>query len=215
MDPNDNSSCESSFCKDEKVEAMNLLEECWFFDNLLNIKPKMLRSHSDPYPSTRLIDSDFLVKDKSAFVCSKKIQRTPSMPPIRVKKEDEEEDDKLVHQPLDPSKQHHCAKMKGLHHRRKSKLLRTPSLPPSIGREEKSQETYPRNGRSKKQPSTPTNIDKLPPRLTSKVLYLSSILFYDLMNQILFRRINFCHRRTKHKLECFRTELIVYVLLYY
>ncbi|CAI8593179.1 unnamed protein product [Vicia faba] len=175
MDPNDNSSCESSFCKDEKVEAMNLLEECWFFDNLLNIKPKMLRSHSDPYPSTRLIDSDFLVKDKSAFVQPKKIQRTPSMSPIRVKKEEEEDKigSKLVHQPLDPSKQHHCAKMKGLHHRsdcnrRKSKLLRTPSLPPSLGREEKSQETYPRNGRSKKQPSTPTNIEKLPPRLTSK-----------------------------------------------
>lgn len=210
MDPNDNSSCESSFCKDEKVEAMNLLEECWFFDNLLNIKPKMLRSHSDPYPSTRLIDSDFLVKDKSAFVCSKKIQRTPSMPPIRVKKEEDEEDDKLVHQPLDPSKQHHCAKMKGLHHRRKSKLLRTPSLPPSIGREEKSQETYPRNGRSKKQPSTPTNIDKLPPRLTSKVLYLSSILFYDLMNQILFGRINFCHRRTMFSN---RTHCICFVVL--
>ncbi|PNY09199.1 hypothetical protein L195_g005745 [Trifolium pratense] len=193
MDPNDNSSCESSFCKDEKVEAMNLLEECWFFDNLLNIRPKMLRSHSDPYPS---MSSDFLVKDSnvstnsspskksnnSSFVHSKKIQRTPSLPPIRVRKEEDCDDkkgsnsSKLVHQPLDyvvfqaSSSKPHCAQMKGHHHgnRRKSKLLRTPSLPPSIGREEKFQEIDPRIGRSCKQPSTPSNIDKLPPRLTSK-----------------------------------------------
>ncbi|XP_004517128.2 uncharacterized protein, partial [Cicer arietinum] len=162
--PND-SSCESSFCKDEKVEAMNLLEECWFFDNLLNISPKMLRCHSDPYPSTRLINSDFLVSTSKLpsndFVNPKKIQRAPSMPPIRVREEE--------------SGKPHCAKMKGNNHhrsecsnRRKSKLLRTPSLPPSIGREEKFQEIDPRIGRSRKQPSTPTNIDNLPPRRTSK-----------------------------------------------
>ncbi|MCI12110.1 hypothetical protein A2U01_0033213, partial [Trifolium medium] len=172
---------------------MNLLEECWFFDNLLNIRPKMLRSHSDPYPS---MSSDFLVKDSnvstnsspskqsnnSTFVHSKKMQRTPSLPPIRVRKEEDYDDkkgsnsSKLVHQPLDyvvfqaSSSKPHCAQMKGHHHgnRRKSKLLRTPSLPPSIGREEKFQEIDPRIGRSCKQPSTPTNIDKLPPRLTSK-----------------------------------------------
>lgn len=187
MDPNDNnSSCESSFCKDEKVEAMNLLEECWYFDNLLNIKPKMLRCHSDPYPSTRLISSE-LLKDSSAskpsnsdFVHPKKLQRAPSMPPIRVKEEekDDKKGRKLVHQTSDSAmhkagSKHHCGKMKGLDHRsdsnrRKSKLLRTPSLPPSIGREEKFQETDSRTGRSRKQPSAPPNNDNLPPRLTSK-----------------------------------------------
>lgn len=200
MEPVDNNSCESSFCKDEKVEAMDLLEECWFFENLLNIRPRMPRCYSDPCPSTGLINPDFLGKDtdvssrsstskppsNDAYVHHPKmIQRAPSMPQFRVRKEDDKQGSsstrsKLVRQPSDPvmlkaaSKPHHCAQMKGHHrsdcNRRKSKLLRTPSLPPSIGREEKLQVTDPRSGRSHKQPSTPTHIDILPPRQTSKVI---------------------------------------------
>ncbi|KAG4969012.1 hypothetical protein AAZX31_12G215300 [Glycine max] len=194
MEPIGNS-CESSFYKDEKVEAADLLlEECWFFDNLLKIAPRMTRCHSDPYPSsTGLISPpDFLVKDSNssspskppnngAIVHSKKIQRAPSMPPLRLREEDHKGScsvrSKLVHQPTDPVVSHaasepHCAQMKGHHNsdcnRRKSKLLRTPSLPPSIGREEKFQVNDTRTGRSHKQPSTPTHIDILPPRQTSK-----------------------------------------------
>ncbi|RDX70292.1 hypothetical protein CR513_50482, partial [Mucuna pruriens] len=196
MEPIGNS-CESSFCKDEKVEAVDLLEECWFFDNLLKIRPRMTRCHSDPYPSSGLISPpDFLVKDSDlssysspskppnngAFVHPKKIQRAPSMPPLRLREEDDQKGScstrtKLVHQPTDPvlslaTSKHHCAQMKGHHNsdcnRRKSKLLRTPSLPPSIGREEKFQVNDTRTGRSHKQPSTPTFVDILHPRKTSK-----------------------------------------------
>lgn len=217
MEPNDNNSCESSFCRDEKVEeAVDLLEECWFFDNLLHIRrpTRMPRCHSDPYPSSNgLISSDFLRKDSdvssyssppsnkpsnnsAAFVHhpKKMIQRAPSMPSsYKVREEDDKKGSsstrsrsKLVLQPSDPvvllheaaTSKPHCAQMKGHPHRsdcnnnrRKSKLLRTPSLPPSIGREEKFQETDHRTGRSRnKQPSTPTHMDNLPPRQTSKVL---------------------------------------------
>ncbi|WVZ01239.1 hypothetical protein V8G54_027308 [Vigna mungo] len=196
MDPIGNSS-ESSFCKDDKIEAADLLEECWFFDNLLKITPKMTRCHSDPYPSTGLISPpDFTVKDSSvcsysstrkppnngAFHHTKKIQRAPSMPPLRLREEEEEEKgqkgssstrSKFVHQTQDPVVSHSASKprsaqMKGHDSdcsRRKSKLLRTPSLPPSIGREEKFQVN---DIRSNKQTSTPTHIDILPPRQTSK-----------------------------------------------
>ncbi|CAJ1957475.1 unnamed protein product [Sphenostylis stenocarpa] len=199
MEPIGNS-CESSFPKDEKIETADLLEECWFFDNLLKITPRMTRCHSDPYPSTSLISPpDFLLKDSDlssysspsnppnngAFVNPKKIQRAPSMPPLRLREEEEEEGQKgssstrseLVHQPIDPVVSHSAsiprsAQMKGHHNsdcsRMKSKLLRTPSLPPSIGREEKFLVNDTRTGRSRKQPSTPTHIDILPPRQTSK-----------------------------------------------
>ncbi|KAL2331393.1 hypothetical protein Fmac_018974 [Flemingia macrophylla] len=196
MEPFGNS-CESSFCKDEKMEAVDLLEECWFFDNMLKIRPRMTRCHSDPCPSTGLISpTDFLMKDSDvssfsstsktpnngAFVHAKKIQRAPSMPPLRLREDDDKKGSnstrsKLVHQPTDPvasqaTSKPHCAQMKGHHNsdynRRKSKLLRTPSLPPSIGREEKFQVHDTRTERSHKQPSTPTNSDILPPRQTSK-----------------------------------------------
>lgn len=241
MEPNDNSSESSSFSRDEKVEALDLLEECWYFDNMLNIRPTIPRCHSDPSPSYGLICPDFLGKDSdvssysstskppnnSGSVPPKKIQRAPSMPPLRVKEEDKsgmdftrgklmhqspsskphnssgsvppkriqrapsmppllvrDEDEKkgrkLVHQSLDTevvqaASKPQSAKMKGHHksdcNKRKSKLLRTPSLPSSIGRDEKFQVNGPpRTGRSPKQPSTPTSVDNLPPRQPSKVL---------------------------------------------
>jgi len=193
MEPIGNS-CESSFCKDEKMEAADLLEECWFFDNLLKITPpRMPRCHSDPYPSTGLISPpDFLVKDSDvspmkppnngALVQSKKIQRAPSMPPLRLREEQEGQNgsssttSKSMHQPTDPMVSHSASKTRSDCRRRKSKLLRTPSLPPSIGREEKFQVNDTRTGRSHKQPSTPTHIDILPPRQTSKV-YFNHLLF--------------------------------------
>ncbi|MED6198672.1 hypothetical protein PIB30_068721 [Stylosanthes scabra] len=197
---NNNSSDQSSFCRDEKVEAMDLLEERWFFENLLNIRSIIMpRSYSDPYPSssssaTALINTDFLVKDndvssnsssssvsssrsnnnkppRNGSCCShhpKKLQRAPSMPQFKVREVDEEDDEKkqgrskLVRQPSDPGNNNKGKMMmKGNHrsegnnnNRRKNMLVRTPSLPTSMGRDEKFQENDPRIGRSHKQPST-------------------------------------------------------------
>ncbi|KAI4322977.1 hypothetical protein L6164_022622 [Bauhinia variegata] len=191
MEPRDDLA-ESSFCRDEKVEAMDLLEECWFFENLLNIKPRMIRCYSDPCPSKGLASQDEGLQDSKGTNHSASkpscnmIQRAPSMPPCRVK--DEEDDKKgsnftrntLMRQPSDPvvllqaarAGESHCAEMRELqnqksesHSSRRSKLLRTPSLPPSIGREERFQVADSRTGRS---PSRPTQIDILPPSQTSK-----------------------------------------------
>ncbi|MED6155283.1 hypothetical protein PIB30_003888 [Stylosanthes scabra] len=198
---NNKSSDQSSFSRDEKVEAMDLLEECWFFENLLNIRPIIMpRSYSDPYPSssssssssTALINTDFLVKDndvssnssssslsssrsnhnkppRHGSCCShhpKKLQRAPSMPQFKVREVNDDDDDKrqgrskLVRQPSEPGNKGKMVMMKGNHtsegnnNRRKNMLVRTPSLPVSMGRDEKFQENDPRIGRSHKQPST-------------------------------------------------------------
>lgn len=46
----------SSFCKEESaVEAVDLLEEGWFFHNLLDRKPRMVRCFSDPCPSSNIV----------------------------------------------------------------------------------------------------------------------------------------------------------------
>ncbi|CAJ1957213.1 unnamed protein product [Sphenostylis stenocarpa] len=89
------------FAKDEKIETADLLGECWFFDNLLKITPRMTRCYSDPYPSTSLISPpDFWLKNSDvssyssrskppnngALVHPKKIQRAPSMPPLRLER---------------------------------------------------------------------------------------------------------------------------------
>ncbi|CAL0310170.1 unnamed protein product [Lupinus luteus] len=183
MEPIDNrNSGESSFSKDEKMEAMDLLEECWFFENMLNIRPRMSRCYSDPCPSTGLISPDFLLKDShasnnNAFVQPKKMQRTPSLPPFRVKEKDHKKGSKLLFQPSDhavvqKASKVQCAQIKGHHrsdcNRRKSKLLRTPSLPPSIGREDEFQVIDPRTSKFPKQPSITTHFDTLPPRQTTK-----------------------------------------------
>ncbi|OIV92436.1 hypothetical protein TanjilG_25166 [Lupinus angustifolius] len=192
MEPIDNkNSCESSFSKDEKMEAIDLLEECWFFENMLNIRPRMSRCYSDPCPSTGLISPDFLLKDSdvssysstskapnnNAFVQPKKMHRTPSLPPFRVEQKDDKKGSKLVFQTSDhavvqKASKVQCAQSKGHHrsdcNRRKSKLLRTPSLPPSIGREDEFQVSDSRTSKFPKQPSIATHFDILPPRQTTK-----------------------------------------------
>ncbi|KAF7822673.1 putative serine/threonine-protein kinase [Senna tora] len=164
----------TSFCRDEKVEAMDLLEEFWFFDNLLNTrKPKMMmpRCYSDPCPSSAL-------ETHHVHVNMKHCDNNGAQ-------EDDDDDDqkesrnrRLMRQPSDPTvlqAADFSTEMKQVkkssesnNNGRRSKLLRTPSLPPSIGREDKFQVCDHRNGRSPKHPSLSSHIDTFPPKQTSK-----------------------------------------------
>ncbi|XVF18771.1 hypothetical protein REPUB_Repub11eG0052100 [Reevesia pubescens] len=105
--------CESSSDEaDPKVEALDLLEESWFFENLLNRRRRMLRCYSDPCTSSNF-SQDVLAKDS----CSQSSESTKKFG--------------------DKGSAHNCS------------LIRAPSLPPCIGREEKVQEKKSSGGRSK------------------------------------------------------------------
>lgn len=66
---NEESSLElSSITKDEKsdTESVNdLLEECWFFENLFQSKPRMLRCYSDPGGCPVNVSSEISTKGKA------------------------------------------------------------------------------------------------------------------------------------------------------
>lgn len=108
MEAYDHDPCEppSTCCKDHEervvAEAVDLLEECWFFHNLLDRKPRMVRCFSDPCPSS----SDIV--DQAVLEKSNIIERVQSFSLPTTTEE----------QPP------------------RSNLLRTPSLPPNIGRRE-------------------------------------------------------------------------------
>ncbi|XP_028792956.1 uncharacterized protein LOC114748674 [Neltuma alba] len=152
MDPNDESTG-SSFCRDEKVKAMDLLEESWFFENLFNTRrPRIPRCNSDPCSSSGLVGEPVLLKGKD----SDEAANTSSTSKVT---ELEEEGNcqtgssfsrnRLVHQSSDPlvleaAIKAHSGEMKEVDNKsegngRRNKLLRTPSLPPFVGREEKFQ----------------------------------------------------------------------------
>ncbi|KAE9590606.1 hypothetical protein Lal_00023137 [Lupinus albus] len=179
MEPVDNKNCgESSFSKDEKMEAMDLLEECWFFENMFNIRPRMSRCYSDPCPSsTGLIRPYFLGKDSSVSIYSSTSKAPNSnafVQPkkmLRVKEKDDRKGSKLVCKSSDSgmvkiASKVQCAQIKEHHrsdcNRWKSKLLRTPSLPSSRGREDEFQVTYPRTSKFPKQPSITTKSCSIP-----------------------------------------------------
>ncbi|KAK6230645.1 hypothetical protein QUC31_002163 [Theobroma cacao] len=110
MENIDHDICESSSGGAEKVEALDLLEESWFFENLFN-RRRMLRCYSDSCTSSNF-GQEVLAKDS----CSQS-----SAP--RKKLQDEGS--------------------------ARCSLIRAPSLPPCIGREEKVQERKSNGGRSK------------------------------------------------------------------
>ncbi|XVE80070.1 hypothetical protein DITRI_Ditri14bG0109800 [Diplodiscus trichospermus] len=63
MENNEYDICESSSGEaNQKVEALDLLEESWFFENLLNRRRRMLRCYSDPCTSSNF-NQDVLAKD--------------------------------------------------------------------------------------------------------------------------------------------------------
>ncbi|KAL6196575.1 hypothetical protein ACLB2K_032189 [Fragaria x ananassa] len=170
MEHVDDDPFEASSCKNQKVEANDLLEECWFFDNLLIRKQRMLRCYSDPCcPSPSSFGQEMLVKNSEA---KNSLVRTPSLP-LHVGREEKVEQAvkqstpkkclsiltrQTSHQQMlqTPTKSPPCLSRKEEDREksdsRRSKsngqlvqrsLLRTPSLPPCLGREEKNQESVP------------------------------------------------------------------------
>ncbi|EEF39106.1 uncharacterized protein LOC8268831 [Ricinus communis] len=178
MDPSDEDPFEPASCSstkdDEKLENVHdLLEEGWFFGELLTSKPRMLRCYSDPSPNFDqglLAENPIYIQKSSSS--SKKVSgtliRAPSLPPRLESREETLEEkessssrskgmSKLIRQLSDQSlvQETNCkptciGKIGSIQekesHNRKSKmmtgkpskqrLLRTPSLPPCIGREE-------------------------------------------------------------------------------
>ena len=112
MENSDHDISESSYGEaDQKVEALDLLEESWFFENLFNRRRRMLRCYSDPCTS-----SNFSQEVSAKDSCSQSSESAKKF-----------HDKGSVH----------CS------------LIRTPSLPPCIGMEEKVQERKSSGGRSK------------------------------------------------------------------
>ncbi|XP_068337730.1 uncharacterized protein [Pyrus communis] len=80
-DPNEQS---ASRKEDNVEEANDLLEECWYFDNLLNRKQKMLRCFSDPHSNSSGFGQGMSVKANKATegngFAGPNLVRTPSLP---------------------------------------------------------------------------------------------------------------------------------------
>ncbi|XP_015899155.2 uncharacterized protein LOC107432519 [Ziziphus jujuba] len=101
MEPIEDPSGSSSYKEEIAVEAVDLLEECWFFHNLLDRKPRMVRCFSDPCPSNivqQVLEKDNIERKENSLSASEFQERNTN----------------------------------GSF---RSNLLRTPSLPPNIGRE--------------------------------------------------------------------------------
>lgn len=169
MEPIDDDPFEPSSSKNQKVEANDLLEECWFFDNLLIRKQRMVRCYSDPCcPSSSSFGREMLVKNSDA---KSSLVRTPSLP-LHVGREEKvqqavkqstpkKSERKLTrqtsHQKMlqTPTKSPPCVGRKEESKDREDdgrrsktneqsvhrSLLRTPSLPPCLGKEERNQES--------------------------------------------------------------------------
>lgn len=168
---------QSASRKEDNVEEANdLLEECWFFDNLLNRKQKMLRCFSDPHSNSSDFGQEMSVKMNKATegggFSGPNLVRTPSLPlhigrqeNVQVKQSGGKSGvSKLTrqtsHQKMlqtTTSQPPVCIRRRtGVQDResdiRRSQvngqpvrhnLLRTPSLPPCLGREERTQESVP------------------------------------------------------------------------
>ncbi|KAK9152883.1 hypothetical protein Sjap_000363 [Stephania japonica] len=121
----------STTTRDEEIEALELLDEFWFFENLLHRRAGISRCSSDPYPSS-----------------------------INVKVlEQQHEEQKWLPASDD------CPKV-GVQGRRS--LLRTPSLPPCIGREEVVKEKVSRRSNKLIRQSSMFSSEALPPLHVSK-----------------------------------------------
>ncbi|CAL5335976.1 unnamed protein product [Camellia sinensis] len=180
----------SSNIRDEKVDAAeDLLEECWFFGNLLDRKTKsLLRCYCDPCPSS-IYGQEMLVKNssgkKSSSSSIKKLSqgdgfvrpdliRTPSLPCCVLRdggSEEKESDFKGMRKPTPQAPLSRSESFgdggKMRCQQSQHNLLRTPSLPPCIGREEDEESEF---SMSKliRQASLKYPSDVLPPRHTSK-----------------------------------------------
>ncbi|KAA8523944.1 hypothetical protein F0562_010367 [Nyssa sinensis] len=132
----------SSSTTNERVEdPEDLLEDCWFFRNLLDTRPKMLRSYSDPCPSS----------NSYARNASSSLNKLPEE-----KVEEKERGNGANMSNSTPQAPRH-------------NLLRSPSLPPWMGREETLQDAESdfTMGKLIRQASLNPE-DMLPPRHASK-----------------------------------------------
>lgn len=131
---------------DEKVKAVDLLDECWFFDNLLRRGTTMVRCHSDPCTSSNFNQFDESTSSSSrskrpgdGVVGSNKLIRLPSLPPCIGRKEEDNVQEKernsgktnlAAAKPCVANKEGFAGQSS------LRNLLRTPSLPPDFGRSE-------------------------------------------------------------------------------
>lgn len=174
--------CSSSHI-DEKVEPRNLLEQYWFFGNLLiDSKPKISRSNFDHCPC-----SSYNSQENMLITSEKSSPSTKKHP-----KGDNFARPKLVRAPSLPSSMDRAvdiAEEKQSHHNsggRKSNpgnnLIRAPSLPPCIGKEEEEDEDQESEftlGRLIRQASLNSS-DMLPPKQTSKVSSMKHYIIFSL-----------------------------------
>lgn len=141
MDQNDDP-FETSSSRGEKVEALDLLEEGWFFGNLLHRKTRMSRCYSDPCPSSNFgqemslknlggestLSSATKLREVDAFVRPDLI-RTPSLPPCPGREEEAREN------------QSNHSRSKLNQQKQRQNLLQTPAkLTDCMGRKEEIQE---------------------------------------------------------------------------
>lgn len=107
------------FPRDEKVEAVDLLEDCWFFGNSLERRKMMSRCHSDPCSPSSFCQ-EMLVRNSNAGDHSPQPTENPPPPSAETKKgtagegEIKSETDEMTQR----------SSQQG--------LLRTPSMPPSV-----------------------------------------------------------------------------------
>lgn len=85
-----------------KGEAGTLLEESWFFGNLLHRKPRMSRCYSDPCPSSNYSQEMIVRKSydespsSSQLKSSSSLRRAPSLPPCLGREEVEDEESEFT-----------------------------------------------------------------------------------------------------------------------
>lgn len=178
MDHSVDESLEPCRCKDDggKVGPEELLEECWFFSNLLDRKTRMLKTSSDPRTSSNHSQENLPGKSyEETYESIKKVPaghdecwqsnltiRAPSMPPCM-----EKQDNNPTTEGSDPGRRKLNSKTSS------RKLLRAPSLPTSLGAAEEFQDEEMEFSMGKliRQASL-NNSDAMPPRThdASKVL---------------------------------------------
>ncbi|KAE9456388.1 hypothetical protein C3L33_11699, partial [Rhododendron williamsianum] len=162
---------ESSSSSDTKPE--DLLEESWFFGNPLdkNTKKAILRCYSNPCPSSSSYSQEMLASSSSGgddSLSMKKVSfeggfdHPPLLPPpCTVEREEEVRKEKAIVSKSVPGLREH-------------NLLRAPSLPPGIGREEDVESDFALSKLIRQ--ASLNSPDVLPPRRNSKVMKQTSVV---------------------------------------
>lgn len=160
----------------EKVEPGELLEDCWFFGNLLQRKSRMLRSFSDPCSSSnysqeilpgKSYEETYESIKKSDEFTRHNLVRAPSVPSSL-----ERQDQTPTTKGIDPQRSRSNRKASS------NSLVRAPSLPSSLETEEfQDEEIEFSMGKLIRQASLNYS-DTLPPRKhAAKVLSKTPSLF--------------------------------------